>query len=309
MFKIKKNLEMKSVFAKGLFYFILMGLGIIFFLIQQKIVGIFIISYILLEILNCFFNIIFEKLKKKYTIKIKKGYFIEIVCLLLLMLLFINNEFIVIFTFLGMILYIIFQFELITTKDFNPLKYFTIKDKAIFGGYLFYSIVVLVIKKKCNLDNDDYITFQLVYFSKIFDYFKDKLTNEIVGGNLKIVNEFEKINKKNDDEEQKQNSIKLINIWKKSLEFDDKEEVKNTVLKLSKANKNFLKEKIKELDEQINKIKKNNIATKKQIKKLEKIKNRTVNKNEISLVEFILYKTDAEKIISKVDDYKEIKTK
>lgn len=300
---------MKSVFAKGLFYFILMGLGIIFFLIQQKIVGIFIISYILLEILNCFFNIIFEKLKKKYTIKIKKGYFIEIVCLLLLMLLFINNEFIVIFTFLGMILYIIFQFELITTKDFNPLKYFTIKDKAIFGGYLFYSIVVLVIKKKCNLDNDDYITFQLVYFSKIFDYFKDKLTNEIVGGNLKIVNEFEKINKKNDDEEQKQNSIKLINIWKKSLEFDDKEEVKNTVLKLSKANKNFLKEKIKELDEQINKIKKNNIATKKQIKKLEKIKNRTVNKNEISLVEFILYKTDAEKIISKVDDYKEIKTK
>ncbi len=304
MFKIKKNLEMKSVFAKGLFYFILMGLGIIFFLIQQKIVGIFIISYILLEILNCFFNIIFEKLKKKYTIKIKKGYFIEIVCLLLLMLLFINNEFIVIFTFLGMILYIIFQFELITTKDFNPLKYFTIKDKAIFGGYLFYSIVVLVIKKKCNLDNDDYITFQLVYFSKIFDYFKDKLTNEIVGGNLKIVNEFEKINKKNDDEEQKQNSIKLINIWKKSLEFDDKEEVKNTVLKLSKANKNFLKEKIKELDEQINKIKKNNIATKKQIKKLEKIKNRTVNKNEISLVEFILYKTDAEKIISKVDDYK-----
>lgn len=271
-------------------------LGFIFYLMQQKIVGGFIISYVLLEFLNFLFNNMLEKLKKNYKRNKNKRYFVDIIYLvILLIILLVNKEFVVIFTFLGMVFYIMFQFEL-----YNPLKYFTIKDKIILGGYLFYSIVVLIIKIILKLDNDSYMTFQLVYFSKVFDYFKDKLTNGIVGGNLKIVDEFEKLNKKNNNQEQKLSTVTLIDIWKKALEFDDKEEVKRTVLQLSETNKKFLKEMMKELDSKINKTKKSKEITKKQIKELEKIVKRKVNKNEIPILEFMLYKTDAEKILRKV---------
>ena len=296
MFKIKKNLEIKFTFSKIIFYFMLICLGFIFYLMQQKIVGDFISSYLLLEFLNFLFNNILEKLKKNYKRNKNKRYFVDIIYLvILLIILLVNEEFVVIFTFLGMVFYIMFQYEL-----YNPLKYFTIKDKIILGGYLFYSIVVLIIKIILKLDNDSYMTFQLVYFSKVFDYFKDKLTNGIVGGNLKIVDEFEKLNKKNNNQEQKLSTITLIDIWEKALEFDDKEEVKSTVLQLSETNKKFLKEMMKELDSKINKTKKSKEITKKQIKKLEKIVKRKVNKNEIPILEFMLYKTDAEKILRKV---------
>lgn len=296
MFKIKKNLEIKFTFSKIIFYFMLICLGFIFYLMQQKIVGDFISSYLLLEFLNFLFNNMLEKLKKNYKRNKNKRYFVDIIYLvILLIILLVNKEFVVIFTFLGMVFYIMFQFEL-----YNPLKYFTIKDKIILGGYLFYSIVVLIIKIILKLDNDSYMTFQLVYFSKVFDYFKDKLTNGIVGGNLKIVDEFEKLNKKNNNQEQKLSTVTLIDIWKKALEFDDKEEVKSTVLQLSETNKKFLKEMMKELDSKINKTKKSKEITKKQIKKLEKIVKRKVNKNEIPILEFMLYKTDAEKILRKV---------
>ena len=274
----------------------LICLGLIFYLMQQKIVGDFISSYLLLEFLNFLFNNMLEKLKKNYKRNKNKRYFVDIIYLvILLIILLVNKEFVVIFTFLGMVFYIMFQFEL-----YNPLKYFTIKDKIILGGYLFYSIVVLIIKIILKLDNDSYMTFQLVYFSKVFDYFKDKLTNGIVGGNLKIVDEFEKLNKKNNNQEQKLSTVTLIDIWKKALEFDDKEEVKSTVLQLSETNKKFLKEMMKELDSKINKTKKSKEITKKQIKELEKIVKRKVNKNEIPILEFMLYKTDAEKILRKV---------
>ena len=296
MFKIKKNLEIKFTFSKIIFYFMLICLGFIFYLMQQKIVGDFISSYLLLEFLNFLFNNMLEKLKKNYKRNKNKRYFVDIIYLvILLIILLVNEEFVVIFTFLGMVFYIMFQYEL-----YNPLKYFTIKDKIILGGYLFYSIVVLIIKIILKLDNNSYMTFQLVYFSKVFDYFKDKLTNGIVGGNLKIVDEFEKLNKKNNNQEQKLSTITLIDIWEKALEFDDKEEVKSTVLQLSETNKKFLKEMMKELDSKINKNKKSKEKTKKQIKKLEKIVKRKVNKNEIPILEFMLYKTDAEKILRKV---------
>ena len=296
MFKIKKNLEIKFTFSKIIFYFMLICLGFIFYLMQQKIVGDFISSYLLLEFLNFLFNNMLEKLKKNYKRNKNKRYFVDIIYLvILLIILLVNEEFVVIFTFLGMVFYIMFQYEL-----YNPLKYFTIKDKIILGGYLFYSIVVLIIKIILKLDNNSYMTFQLVYFSKVFDYFKDKLTNGIVGGNLKIVDEFEKLNKKNNNQEQKLSTITLIDIWEKALEFDDKEEVKSTVLQLSETNKKFLKEMMKELDSKINKTKKSKEITKKQIKKLEKIVKRKVNKNEIPILEFMLYKTDAEKILRKV---------
>lgn len=274
----------------------LICLGFIFYLMQQKIVGDFISSYLLLEFLNFLFNNMLEKLKKNYKRNKNKRYFVDIIYLvILLIILLVNEEFVVIFTFLGMVFYIMFQYEL-----YNPLKYFTIKDKIILGGYLFYSIVVLIIKIILKLDNASYMTFQLVYFSKVFDYFKDKLTNGMVGGNLKIVDEFEKLNKKNNNQEQKLSTITLIDIWEKALEFDDKEEVKSTVLQLSETNKKFLKEMMKELDSKINKTKKSKEITKKQIKKLEKIVKRKVNKNEIPILEFMLYKTDAEKILRKV---------
>ena len=274
----------------------LICLGFIFYLMQQKIVGDFISSYLLLEFLNFLFNNMLEKLKKNYKRNKNKRYFVDIIYLvILLIILLVNEEFVVIFTFLGMVFYIMFQYEL-----YNPLKYFTIKDKIILGGYLFYSIVVLIIKIILKLDNACYMTFQLVYFSKVFDYFKDKLTNGMVGGNLKIVDEFEKLNKKNNNQEQKLSTITLIDIWEKALEFDDKEEVKSTVLQLSETNKKFLKEMMKELDSKINKTKKSKEITKKQIKKLEKIVKRKVNKNEIPILEFMLYKTDAEKILRKV---------
>ena len=296
MFKIKKNLEIKFTFSKIIFYFMLICLGFIFYLMQQKIVGDFISYYLLLEFLNFLFNNMLEKLKKNYKRNKNKRYFVDIIYLvILLIILLVNEEFVVIFTFLGMVFYIMFQYEL-----YNPLKYFTIKDKIILGGYLFYSIVVLIIKIILKLDNASYMTFQLVYFSKVFDYFKDKLTNGMVGGNLKIVDEFEKLNKKNNNQEQKLSTITLIDIWEKALEFDDKEEVKSTVLQLSETNKKFLKEMMKELDSKINKTKKSKEITKKQIKKLEKIVKRKVNKNEIPILEFMLYKTDAEKILRKV---------
>ena len=296
MFKIKKNLEIKFTFSKIIFYFMLICLGFIFYLMQQKIVGDFISSYLLLEFLNFLFNNMLEKLKKNYKRNKNKRYFVDIIYLvILLIILLVNEEFVVIFTFLGMVFYIMFQYEL-----YNPLKYFTIKDKIILGGYLFYSIVLRIIKIILKLDNASYMTFQLVYFSKVFDYFKDKLTNGMVGGNLKIVDEFEKLNKKNNNQEQKLSTITLIDIWEKALEFDDKEEVKSTVLQLSETNKKFLKEMMKELDSKINKTKKSKEITKKQIKKLEKIVKRKVNKNEIPILEFMLYKTDAEKILRKV---------
>ena len=50
----------------------LICLGFIFYLMQQKIVGVFISSYLLLEFLNFLFNNILEKLKKTIKeIKIK----------------------------------------------------------------------------------------------------------------------------------------------------------------------------------------------------------------------------------------------
>ena len=120
----------------------LICLGFIFYLMQQKIVGDFISSYLLLEFLNFLFNNILEKLKKNYKRNKNKRYFVDIIYLvILLIILLVNEEFVVIFTFLGMVFYIMFQYEL-----YNPLKYFTIKDKIILGGYLFYSIVVLIIK-------------------------------------------------------------------------------------------------------------------------------------------------------------------
>ena len=184
-------------------------------------------------------------------------------------------------------------------KDIKDIKYLGTKSKIILCGYFIYTFFICIFMKilfKANYI--DYLTIQLVFFSRYFDYLKNTLQSSIMVVNLKIINEIEKLIKKNKNEKQTKNSIELIKKLREAFEFDDVEKIKEIVKKLSSITSDLLfLEKIK-IKKETKKFIIKNKNNKKMIKKVKKILKRKIQ----TIVEFQLYKLDIEKIIGKVDD-------
>jgi len=91
--------------------------------------------------------------------------------------------------------------------------------------------------------------------------------------------------------------------WKRYL-AEDNPELENTIKELSSINKKFFTEEIIKLNEKVdNLLSGNNFnITKKQKRTLKTIRKRKIEKREVLVLEFLLYKTDIEEIIGETDD-------
>ena len=202
----------------------------------------------------------------------------------------------VFFSFL--ILYILilpFVISLIGLK-IKDIKYIGIRGKLVFGNYIIYSLLILLISMKW--DDLKYLTFQLIVFCKIFDYLKDIIVSTLIGWNLKEINGLKQLIKNNTDKIKKKESEKLIEQLKEAFEFSNIENIKEKVVELSNINLDYLcNEKLK-IEKKVIEFKKNNRNNEKLCKKLDKILSRKFK----TIIEFQIYKIDIEKIIGKVDD-------
>lgn len=308
----KKNyLDQKEIVGKILLYLILISVISILGYIQHKISGFyevkkinnakellktvkyFVISYVILEFLNFIFQHVEKKLKKSSF-----NYFFLITMIIGIIVtvcsFFISKT--VFFSFF--ILYILilpFVISLIGLK-IKDIKYIGIRGKLVFGNYIIYSLLILLISMKW--DDLKYLTFQLIVFCKIFDYLKDIIVSTLIGWNLKEINGLKQLIKNNTDKIKKKESEKLIEQLKEAFEFSNIENIKEKVVELSNINLDYLcNEKLK-VKKKVIEFKKNNKNNEKLCKKLDKILSRKFK----TIIEFQIYKIDIEKIIGKVDD-------
>ena len=308
----KKNyLDQKEIVGKILLYLILISVIYILGYIQYKISGFyevkkinnakellktvkyFVISYVILEFLNFIFQHTEKKLKRSSF-----NYFF-LVPMIIGIIVTVFSYFIsktVFFSFL--ILYILilpFVISLIGLK-IKDIKYIGIRGKLVFGNYIIYSLLILLISMKW--DDLKYLTFQLIVFCKIFDYLKDIIVSTLIGWNLKEINGLKQLIKNNTDKIKKKESEKLIEQLKEAFEFSNIENIKEKVVELSNINLDYLcNEKLK-IEKKVIEFKKNNRNNEKLCKKLDKILSRKFK----TIIEFQIYKIDIEKIIGKVDD-------
>ena len=258
-----------------------------------KTVKYFVISYVILEFLNFIFQHTEKKLKRSSF-----NYFF-LIPMIIGMIVTVFSYFIsktVFFSFL--ILYILilpFVISLIGLK-IKDIKYIGIRGKLVFGNYIIYSLLILLISMKW--DDLKYLTFQLIVFCKIFDYLKDIIVSTLIGWNLKEINGLKQLIKNNTDKIKKKESEKLIEQLKEAFEFSNIENIKEKVVELSNINLDYLcNEKLK-IEKKVIEFKKNNRNNEKLCKKLDKILSRKFK----TIIEFQIYKIDIEKIIGKVDD-------
>ena len=308
----KKNyLDQKEIVGKILLYLILISVIYILGYIQYKISGFyevkkinnakellktveyFVISYVILEFLNFIFQHTEKKLKRSSF-----NYFF-LIPMIIGIIVTVFSYFIsktVFFSFL--ILYILilpFVISLIGLK-IKDIKYIGIRGKLVFGNYIIYSLLILLISMKW--DDLKYLTFQLIVFCKIFDYLKDIIVSTLIGWNLKEINGLKQLIKNNTDKIKKKESEKLIEQLKEAFEFSNIENIKEKVVELSNINLDYLcNEKLK-IEKKVIEFKKNNRNNEKLCKKLDKILSRKFK----TIIEFQIYKIDIEKIIGKVDD-------
>ena len=308
----KKNyLDQKEIVGKILLYLILISVIFILGYIQYKISGFyevkkinnakellktvkyFVISYVILEFLNFIFQHTEKKLKRSSF-----NYFF-LIPMIIGIIVTVFSYFIsktVFFSFL--ILYILilpFVISLIGLK-IKDIKYIGIRGKLVFGNYIIYSLLILLISMKW--DDLKYLTFQLIVFCKIFDYLKDIIVSTLIGWNLKEINGLKQLIKNNTDKIKKKESEKLIEQLKEAFEFSNIENIKEKVVELSNINLDYLcNEKLK-IEKKVIEFKKNNRNNEKLCKKLDKILSRKFK----TIIEFQIYKIDIEKIIGKVDD-------
>ena len=308
----KKNyLDQKEIIEKILLYLILISVIYILGYIQYKISGFyevkkinnakellktvkyFVISYVILEFLNFIFQHTEKKLKRSSF-----NYFF-LIPMIIGIIVTVFSYFIsktVFFSFL--ILYILilpFVISLIGLK-IKDIKYIGIRGKLVFGNYIIYSLLILLISMKW--DDLKYLTFQLIVFCKIFDYLKDIIVSTLIGWNLKEINGLKQLIKNNTDKIKKKESEKLIEQLKEAFEFSNIENIKEKVVELSNINLDYLcNEKLK-IEKKVIEFKKNNRNNEKLCKKLDKILSRKFK----TIIEFQIYKIDIEKIIGKVDD-------
>ena len=307
----KKNyLDQKEIVGKILLYLILISVIYILGYIQYKISGFyevkkinnakellktvkyFVISYVILEFLNFIFQHTEKKLKRSSF-----NYFF-LIPMIIGIIVTVFSYFIsktVFFSFL--ILYILilpFVISLIGLK-IKDIKYIGIRGKLVFGNYIIYSLLILLISMKW--DDLKYLTFQLIVFCKIFDYLKDIIVSTLIGWNLKEINGLKQLIKNNTDKIKKKESEKLIEQLKEAFEFSNIENIKEKVVELSNINLDYLcNEKLK-IEKKVIEFKKNNRNNEKLCKKLDKILSRKFK----TIIEFQIYKIDIEKIIVKVD--------
>ena len=229
----KKNyLDQKEIVGKILLYLILISVIYILGYIQYKISGFyevkkinnakellktvkyFVISYVILEFLNFIFQHTEKKLKRSSF-----NYFF-LIPMIIGIIVTVFSYFIsktVFFSFL--ILYILilpFVISLIGLK-IKDIKYIGIRGKLVFGNYIIYSLLILLISMKW--DDLKYLTFQLIVFCKIFDYLKDIIVSTLIGWNLKEINGLKQLIKNNTDKIKKKESEKLIEQLKEAFEF------------------------------------------------------------------------------------------
>ena len=277
----KKNyLDQKEIVGKILLYLILISVIYILGYIQYKISGFyevkkinnakellktvkyFVISYVILEFLNFIFQHTEKKLKRSSF-----NYFF-LIPMIIGIIVTVFSYFIsktVFFSFL--ILYILilpFVISLIGLK-IKDIKYIGIRGKLVFGNYIIYSLLILLISMKW--DDLKYLTFQLIVFCKIFDYLKDIIVSTLIGWNLKEINGLKQLIKNNTDKIKKKESEKLIEQLKEAFEFSNIENIKEKVVELSNINLDYLcNEKLK-IEKKVIEFKKNNRNNEKLCKK------------------------------------------
>ena len=304
---IEKEIKYKKLAGKLAFY-----IFFIFFFIDKNVsenvsdeIKTFALSYAVTDMFIFFSS-------KVKNIKIPNCVFVIAIGVNIMLMFFFRKDqkFDIYFSyFFFLIILIAFIIPSIKIKPFKILKLSSDKKLMLFS-YIVYTTILVIIKcifnnlgipiKNIIHINVNYIEYQLIVCTVYLDKLKDMYSLTLIGGTKEEIREFEKIVEKNKDNSKLNYELnkKLIKYWEKYLEEDDLK-LENIIKILSETNKEFFKEKIEKLDKKIDEFNGNS----EQKKELNEIKNRKVDKEKILVLEFVLYKTDIEKIIGETDDW------
>lgn len=331
MFNLENKVKSKKIFGKIMFYIILFSFFIVPYKSISDIIKPFILSYFITDIFIILFKIILEKLTKFQnfldTLETVTNYIIYIVMgidfsyLLYVLILFFckKSEKIIfsdeIFSLLFFLLIgIIFLIPHI--KRIIPLRIFKFdfEKKMMLANYFVYTIILIFMKHCLNgviikienilSINIKYIDYQLIVCTVYLDRLKDMYSLGLICGTKEDIEKFEEIVEKNKDNPKLNYKVnkELIKYWEKYLEEDDSK-LENIIKILSEINQEFFQCEKRKLDEKVDRLlsKDSSILNKSQKEDLKRIIKRKIKKDEILVLEFVLYKTDIEKIIGKVD--------
>lgn len=319
MCDIESNIECKKKFGKGCFYIALFAFFFIPYKNVSDILKPFILSYFITDIFIMLFKIFLKYLSEfqdyldtvtDYIIYIVVG--IDVLYLFGVRICFFNSliekpeE--IIFSFLFFLLLgIVFLVPHI--KKIIPLRIskFDFEKKMMLVSYIVYTIILVIITKFFNLKifNTEikYLEYQLIVCVVYLDRLKDMYSLGLICGTKEDIEKFEKIVENNKTKINYDDNKKLIADWKRYL-AEDNPELENTIKELSSINNKFFIEEIIKLNKKVdNLLSENNFnITKKQKRALKTIRKRKIEKREVLVLEFLLYKTDIEEIIGETDD-------
>lgn len=287
---------------------------IFFFIFEDKNVSDTIKTFALSYIITDIFIFISSKVK---NIKLPNLVFVTAIVLnIILVFIFRNNQkFDIYFSYLFFIIILIaFIVPLIKSKPFKILNLSSDKKLMLFS-YIVYTTILVIIKcifnslgipiKNIIHINVNYIEYQLIVCTVYLDRLKDIYSLTLIGGTKEDIEKFEKIVEKNKDNPKLNYEINkgLIKYWEKYLGEDDSE-LENIIKILSETNQEFFQCEKRKLDEKVDRLlsKDNFTLNKRQKKELKHIRKRKIKKDEILVLEFVLYKTDIEEIIDETDD-------
>ena len=318
MYDIESNIECKKKWGKYLFY---IALFVFFFIPYKNVSDIlkpFILSYFITDIFIILFKTFLKYLGElqdylntvtNYIIYTVVG--IDVLYLFGVRIFFLNSlikkpeE--IIFSFLFFLLLgIVFLVPHIKRKPLRISK-FDFEKKMMLVSYVVYTIILVIIPKCFNLKifNTEikYLEYQLIVCVVYLDRLKDMYSLGLICGTKEDIEKFEKIVENNKTKINYDDNKKLIADWKRYL-AEDNPELENTIKELSSINKKFFTEEIIKLNEKVdNLLSGNNFnITKKQKRTLKTIRKRKIEKREVLVLEFLLYKTDIEEIIGETDD-------
>ena len=313
---IEKKINLKIFLGKIVCYLLIVS-----FFYQNKNISEAIMSFVLSYIITNVF--IFFSSKIKEIKKIKENKILNCVFnitiginILLMRYFYLKQRYDIFFSYsFFLIILVAFMIPYIKEKPFRILEIDSEK-KLILISYVVYTTILVAIK--CTFNNllgrpikdiihidVSYIEYQLIVCTVYLDRLKDMYSLTLIGGSKEDIEKFEEIVEKNKDNPKLNYKVnkELMKYWEKYLEEDDSK-LENVIKILSEINQEFFQCEKRKLDEKVDRLlsKDSSILNKSQKEDLKRIIKRKIKKDEILVLEFVLYKTDIEKIIGKVDD-------
>lgn len=231
-------------------------------------IGLFLISYTILDLLNINLEKVEEFLKEKSNKKLELSIFkcLAVLNSVIFIILLVEKEILYYSMFIIPFFMYIFKIgiceyytkHIIYTSNKKYLfipkldkKYLflTIKDRLMLSSCVVYTVLIYIMFGLVfKLKSQDYITFQLIFFNKYLDYLKSSLPSAI-HCDLKIIDEFEKFIKN------KKDIKKELKDLREAVEYDEINKILEIVNKISKKYKEEIQEEMKRNEEEMKKYK------------------------------------------------------